>query len=367
MALLLPQTQARAVSGKPSVSAQAAVLMDADSGRVIYGLNENQTLLIASTTKIMTALIAIENCNLKDTVNIKREWTLAEGSSMYLQAGETYTVEELLYGLMLASGNDAALALACHTAGTVEAFAELMNMKAAELKMTGSHFVNPHGLNQKGHYSTAADMGLLASAAMKNKLFYKIVSTKHAVIKGISYTNHNKLLWLYDGAVGIKTGYTKEAGRALVSCATRGETTLVCVTLNAPDDWDDHKRLLDWGFLNYKTVKAESCRFQVEVISGTKQTADVICNEDLSLFLEAGQDARIEACLPKFVYAPVRQGEKAGELRIVCEDRVLGSADLVYEASVFVDESIPLNFWEKVKWSWFFANKHGYSNFYPIY
>ena len=365
--LTLAQTRAEAVNAGPSVSAQAAVLMDMDSGRVIYGRNENEKLLIASTTKIMTALIALENCRLEDKVSIKHEWTLAEGSSMYLKSGETYTVKELLYGLMLASGNDAALALACHTAGTVEAFAELMNKKAAELKMTGSHFTNPHGLSQKGHYSTAADMGLLAAAAMKNSCFAEIVSTKQAVIKGSSFTNHNKLLWLYEGAIGIKTGYTKDSGRALVSCARRGDTTLIFVTLNAPDDWDDHARLLDWGFENYKTIRADGCNYQLEVISGTAQTVGLKCSQSLSLFLEAGEDAIIEACLPKFVYAPVRQGDKAGELRIICGDKVLKSADLVYETSVPLDESIPLTFWERVKWSWFFAVRNGYYNSYPIY
>ena len=195
-----------------AISAQRAILMDACTGRVLYEKQADTQSLIASTTKIMTALVVCEQCNVLDRMKIPKEAVGIEGSSMYLQEGEVLTVQELLYGLMLHSGNDAAVALAIYCGGTVEGFAQLMNDKAHRLGMDSSHFVNPHGLDAPGHYSTARDMAVLAAYAMENPIFRQTVSTKTVHAGTRSLRNHNKLLWQVEGADGVKTGYTKAAG-----------------------------------------------------------------------------------------------------------------------------------------------------------
>ena len=250
--------------------------MHPETGTVLYEKNADERLGIASTTKIMTALVVLEHCALDEPVEILPEYTAVEGSSMYLRAGETYTVEELLYGLMLVSGNDAAVALACHTAGSVAAFADRMNDKARALGMTNSAFQNPNGLDADGHYSTARDMAKLTCAAMENETFRTIVSTRSTVVNGKTLVNHNRLLRSYDGAVGVKTGYTKTTGRTLVSCAQRGTTQFVCVTLSDPDDWNDHTHLLDWAFENYeyRCVAGDTPVYAVPVLSATAEETE---------------------------------------------------------------------------------------------
>ena len=203
-----------------AISAQCAIMLDGQTGRVLYEKNADQRSLIASTTKIMTALVVCEQCNVLDRVRIPKEAVGIEGSSMYLKEGEILTVQELLYGMMLHSGNDAATALAIYCGGTMEGFAQLMNDKARALGMGDSHFVNPHGLDSPEHYSTARDLGTLAAYAMNNPIFAKTVSTKTITIGQRFLRNHNKLLWQVDGADGVKTGYTKAAGRILVSSAS---------------------------------------------------------------------------------------------------------------------------------------------------
>ena len=228
------------------LSATAAILMDADSGEVLYEKDAGRRMRIASTTKIMTALVALERARLTDTVTVTKDH-MVEGSSMYLKPGETVTVEELLYGLMLCSGNDAALALA-DCCGGLEAFVAAMNDKAAALGMTGTSFANPNGLDDENHYSTARDMAVLAAYAAKDPTFRRICSTRTATVGGRTMTNHNKLLSQVEGCIGMKTGYTKAAGRTLVSCAERQGRRLVAVTLCDGNDWADHKVLYDLGF-----------------------------------------------------------------------------------------------------------------------
>ena len=232
----------------PAVSAASAVLMDAETGRVLYAHNEQEPRAIASTTKLMTALVAVESHpDLSEVVTIRPEWTGVEGSSMYLKPGETVTVEELLYGLMLCSGNDAALALtAC--AGGPEPFVALMNEKAAALGMTRTSFANPNGLDAEGHYSTARDMAVLATAAMEEPTFRRICSSRSVTIGQRTMENHNRLLRQVEGCIGLKTGYTKAAGRTLVSCAERCGCRLIAVTLRDSDDWADHAALYEYGF-----------------------------------------------------------------------------------------------------------------------
>lgn len=229
----------------PENTAAAAILMDADSGRVLYEKNAREERLIASTTKLMTALVAVESHpDLQETVAIKKEWLDVEGSSIYLKEGERLTLETLLYGLLLQSGNDAAVAIAGFCAGDVESFVAWMNQRAKDLGMSQTQFKNPNGLNQEGHYSTAFDMATLARACMKDPIVSKIVATRSIFLEGRSFTNHNKLLWQYSGCVGMKTGYTEMAGRILISSAIRDGQTLIAVTLSDPNDWEDHKNFM---------------------------------------------------------------------------------------------------------------------------
>jgi D-alanyl-D-alanine carboxypeptidase (penicillin-binding protein 5/6) len=342
----------------PGISAKAAILCLPD-GRVLYESNADARMLIASTTKIMTALVVLENCAPDEVVKVTAKSTAVEGSSMYLKPGEELTVEELLYGMLICSGNDAAHALALHTAGSIEAFAELMNNKAAELGLENTSFRNPHGLDEEGHYSTAADLAKIASAAMGHELFREIVATKNKVVAGRSLVNHNKLLWSYEGAMGVKTGYTKAAGRTRVSSAEREGFTLICVTLCAPDDWDDHMKLYDWAFSQYNMHSIsekgrEYCR--LPVISGVAESVGVRCSEDFSLLLKNGDGLETKALLPKFVYAPVREGEIAGSIEVSVNGEVVKTIPLVYSESVEQDEKIKLDFWGRIKRWWILGN-----------
>ena len=243
-----------AVTEAVEVSAAAAVLMDADSGRLLYEKNGEKRMLIASTTKLMTALVALEQGGLQQEITVTGGH-MAEGSSMYLRPGEKLTLETLLYGLLLSSGNDAALAVTECMGGAVP-FVARMNEKAAELGMENTHFANPNGLDDEAHYSTAEDMAKLAAAAMDDPVLRRVASTKTARIGGRTLTNHNKLLSRVEGCVGLKTGYTRAAGRTLVSCAERDGVRLVAVTLQDGDDWNDHASLYEQGFRVLRPVKA---------------------------------------------------------------------------------------------------------------
>ena len=237
----------------PAVSAASAVLLDAESGRVLYAKDENTPRAIASTTKLMTALVAAEylDGDLSGRVEIKPQWTGIEGTSLYLEAGEESDIKTLFYGLLLHSGNDAAVALAGICGGDVETFVGWMNQRAQDLGMTNTHFSDPNGLGDADHYASALDMAKLGAACLKNPTVAQILATKTITLEGRQLTNHNKLLWQYEGCTGMKTGYTRQAGRTLVSSAQRDGQTLICVTLNDRDDWNDHKSLLDYGFANY--------------------------------------------------------------------------------------------------------------------
>ena len=243
-----------AVTEAVEVSAAAAVLMDADSGRLLYDKNGEKRMLMASTTKLMTALVALEQGGLQQEITVTGGH-MAEGSSMYLRPGEKLTLETLLYGLLLSSGNDAALAVTECMGGAVP-FVARMNEKAAELGMENTHFANPNGLDDEAHYSTAEDMAKLAAAAMDDPVLRRVASTRTARIGGRTLTNHNKLLSRVEGCVGLKTGYTKAAGRTLVSCAERDGVRLVAVTLQDGDDWNDHASLYEQGFRVLRPVKA---------------------------------------------------------------------------------------------------------------
>ena len=320
-----------------AMSAEQAILLDGLSGHVLYEKNPDEQSLIASTTKIMTALVVCEQCNVLDRIRIPKEAVGIEGSSMYLQEGEVLTVQELLYGLMLRSGNDAAVALAIYCGGTVEGFAELMNDKARSLGMKDSHFVNPNGLDAPEHYSTARDLATLAAYAMDNPIFYKTVSAKNVKVGERYLTNHNKLLWRVEGADGVKTGYTKAAGRILVSSATRQGRRLIGVTINAPDDWNDHSSLLDEGFRQYRPARIVTKGdpvATVEIAGGQAGSVRLIAAENFEFSLAEGETAEFVPSGPGFVYAPVVLGADAGFAHIRIGGKTVGKIPLVYGETV---------------------------------
>jgi D-alanyl-D-alanine carboxypeptidase (penicillin-binding protein 5/6) len=231
------------------------IVMEADKMEVLKSYNENAKLPMASTTKIMTALIVIENCKLDEKVTIPAQAVGIEGSSIYLREGEVLTVEELLYGLMLRSGNDSSVALALYVAGSVENFAIMMNIRAESMGLTNTHFVNPNGLHDDNHYTTSFDLGTIACVAMQNPIFRNIVGTKTTVIAEGESTrylkNKNKILYNYEGGNGIKTGYTKKAGRCLVASAERNGVTMISVALNRSAMFEECSSLLDYAFENF--------------------------------------------------------------------------------------------------------------------
>lgn len=327
-----------------AVSAKAAILMHADSGRVLYEKNADEHMLIASTTKIMTAIVVLEHCDLDDLVEVDSRSAGIEGSSMYLKAGESYTVEDLLYGLLLVSGNDAASALALHVADSMEEFAELMNAKAAELGMTESSFKNAHGLDEEGHYSTARDMAKLAAYCMGNEDFARIAGTVSHTVGEQTLVNHNRLLREYDGCLGLKTGYTMAAGRTLVTCAERDGARYVCVTLNDPDDWDDHKALYDWAFANYSFAEVipAGLSYEVPLISGAEMTAPAETEGAAYALIQNGESYDMELELPAFAFAPISEGERAGRAVACSDGQEIASVRIVYSEDVEVDRELKL-------------------------
>ena len=342
--------QAHAFADAPEPSAHSAILTCADTGDVLYEKNADEPMLIASTTKIMTAIVVIENTDIDSAVEIKPEWCGAEGSTMYLQAGQRYTVRQLLLGLMLASGNDAAVALACNTAGDIDSFAAMMNEKAAELGMTNSSFKNPNGLDEDGHYSCARDLATLAAYCMENEDFADIVSRGSCTIGDLTFINHNKLLWNCEGCIGVKTGYTIAAGRTLVSCAQRGGMRLVCVTLNAPDDWDDHISLYDWGFSNYSLtrISPDSFSASIPIIASECRTGKLVPDGSITLLTDRGSEVTAKLEIPRFAYAGAFAGEKAGTVKLFVNGELAAQEDLVYTEDAPVNKDERLSAFERV-------------------
>ena len=345
------------------VSARGAVLIEASSGEVVFGQNRNARLPMASTTKIMTALVALENLPIETVVTVTAEAVGVEGSSIYLTEGERLTLEQLLFALLLESANDAAVAIAVAVAGSVEAFAALMNEKAAELGLTNTHFVNPHGLDHEQHYTTAHELALITRAALENPVFRRICATERMTIplrgeEGVRLLlNHNKLLDSYEGCIGVKTGYTKRTGRCLVSAAEREGVTLIAVTLNAPDDWRDHTAMLDYGFGLYRCITLCEPAFYsapLWTVNGTREYVMAENTDTLTAILR--RDHGAVTCiveLPRFVFAPVQNGETLGVLRFYEElrdgsRRELGSVPLCAAYSV---ESIVYekDLWERIR------------------
>ncbi len=357
--LLLPLPTAKA-AGEPGVSAQSAILISGDDGTVIFEKNAHERLAMASTTKIMTALLTLEEAERSGdpVIDITEEMVRVEGSSMGLQAGNRLTLTNLTSGMLLASGNDAANAAALYLGGSQEGFAELMNTRAREIGMTETNFVTPSGLDDEEHYSTAYDMALLGREAMGNEEFARIAGSSTLQVEfmepeqKVSYTNHNKLLRIYDGCIGIKTGFTKKAGRTLVSAARRDGTTLIAVTLNAPDDWDDHMAMFDYGFETVKTVQmgGEALPETLPVAGSDKQGIGLRMGQKLNMTLpiEQAQEVESRVLLPKFLYAPVRAGEKVGRVQYLMGGEEIYSVPIIAAEEAGALVMPERGFWEKV-------------------
>ncbi len=294
---------------------------------------------MASTTKIMTAIAALENADVNSIATVSNNAYGVEGSSMYLALGEKLSLEDLLYGLMLVSGNDAATAVAEHVSGTVQDFANLMNEKAAEIGALNSNFTNPHGLSDENHYTTALDLARITAYGLKIPKFREIVSTKSKSIpwKDHDYNrklvNHNKFLNLYDGCIGVKTGFTKATGRCLVTAVEKNGMCLVCVTLNAPDDWNDHRALYDSAFSAYRPqlLKANSdILLSAEIKGGTKKTVDLVPQNDIYLPVKEGEESKINISCEAFegLEAPIKKGDVLGKLIVKIDSEICGEFPL---------------------------------------
>lgn len=345
VALMMTAVPAGAEEGAPALSAASAILMEAESGRVLYQKEADVQRPIASITKLMTALVAVEcGIPLDEPVAVRAEWTGAEGSSMYLRSGEELTLRTLLYGLLLVSGNDAAVAIAGYCAGKTETFVEWMNHRAADLGMEHTHFSNPNGLHAEDHYSTAYDMALLAREVLNNQVLAEIVATKSTQIGTRYLTNHNKLLWRYEGCIGLKTGYTDSAGRTLVSAAERDGMRLIAVTLKAPDDWDDHTALLDYGFSHYRLhtlARAGKVVGAVRVTGTLMSTVPVATADEVRYPLSGTESVRAELHLAETVDAPVSPRTIAGELIFFLEGQEIGRSYLTYQEERLPDRAPP--------------------------
>lgn len=337
-----------------SVSARSAIVMVAATGEVLFSKNEREKRGVASTTKIMTAVVALENANLADKVIASETAITVEGTSIGLQKGNEVNLHTLLYGMLLESGNDAANVTAELVSGDKIAFAELMNDKAKQLGMFDTSFKNPSGLPEKDHYSTAYDMALLGSYAVKNPVFRSICSSKRYTAEISNPThettlyNHNKLLNKYDGAFGIKTGFTKAAGRCLVSAVEREGITLVAVTLNAYDDWNDHIKLYDYcfGLLSVNEIDLSMAVSDIAVVNSKKSTISLRLLKNLYVpYYKTIPEYEITYYIPRFVYAGIRKGDYIGWAEVYTK-----SGMLVDKIFIVAGESAPVmqtNFIEK--------------------
>lgn len=310
----------------PAVSAQTAVLIEANSGEVLYEKNAGEKAYPASITKIMTALLAIENCDLDKIVKVSGNAAGVEGSSIYLEKGEKISLRDLVYGLMLRSGNDAAIAISEAVGGSTEKFVMMMNKKARELGALNTHFMNPSGLHDPEHYTTAKDMAIISRAAMENEEFKKIAATKNWVTdrgegKYNYFYNKNKVVYQYNGGTGIKIGYTKVAGRTLVASSERDGMALICVVMNAPDWFQDTYKLMDYAYCQYESVRIAVGSTPIKatkIQGGSKNFAFIGLKEDVLCPIKKNSDSKItiEYVLPDSQKAPVSRWQEAGKLKI---------------------------------------------------
>lgn len=325
-------------NGNAYADAAAAIVIEAKTGRVLYAHNEAKPLPMASTTKIMTALIALENCDLDEIVRTGKNAFGVPGTSIYLEAGEELTMGQMLYGLMLASGNDAAVAIAEHVAGSVEDFCTLMNARAQQIGCMNTHFVTPHGLPADQHYTTAHDLALITRQAMQNPVFRQIVSSQRATIPWMNHpyervlTNKNRLLSTYNGALGVKTGYTRAAGRCLAFSAERDGLELIGIVLNSPDWFEQAARLLDQTFSNFEmhtALESGTVVRTLPVSGGVLEEVDVIVSEDVAAPILKGSQVQLMISLPDTLEAGFEQDAQVGWMALESEGETLCSVPLI--------------------------------------
>ena len=326
----------------PTVSAKYAAVVEIKSGSLICGKGENERASMASTTKIMTALLLCELADLDAEITVTEEMVTVEGSSMGLRAGDKVHFIDLLYGMLLASGNDAANATAIAIAGSVENFAILMNKRAEQIGMSNTHFVTPSGLDDSEHYSTAYDMALLACEALCNEDFSAACSSASKRLEygnppySRTLTNHNKLLKMYDGCIGVKTGFTKKSGRCLVSAAEKDGKGVVAVTLNAPDDWNDHIAMLDYGLSQLETrqLVTPELRTDIPVVGGDKEYVECcFSTPTASLKSEDFYKVSTKITVNDILFAPLNEGECVGRVEWTINGRTVASSDIVLLSS----------------------------------
>jgi D-alanyl-D-alanine carboxypeptidase (penicillin-binding protein 5/6) len=327
----------------PDVKAQSAILLDAKTGQVLYEKKIHTRSAPASTTKIMTAILAIESGRLDDVVKVSMRAAATRGSSMYLYSGQTLSLRELVTGLLMRSGNDAAVAIAEHLAGSVDAFAEMMNRKALIIGATNTHFRNPHGLSTPGHYTTAYDLAVITRYALANPVFAEIVNTKETTIewqdrkgreRDVNLRNTNRLLWMLEEADGVKTGTTNEAGPCLVSSATKGNHKIIAVVLHDHSRWYDSMQLLKYGFDNYDLYDFASrsdILADIPVEGGLADSVGAEIIEPAALVVKADdyKFVTVEVNLPEKIKAPVYQGQKLGEIIFFIGDKAVKTIDIV--------------------------------------
>ena len=336
----IPIANATAKITAPSLSAESAVLIDASSERIICQKNAHSPMAMASTTKIMTALVAAECYELDQEVSVSAEAVGVEGSSIYLFAGERMTMRDLISAMLLESANDAAAAIAIEVGGSIEDFCDMMNERAKKMGLTSTHFKNPHGLFDEEHYTTAYELAKIAAEALRNEEIKEIVSTKKITITPIEGNvrvlyNHNKMLSMYEGAIGVKTGFTKKSGRCLVSAAERDGLLLIAVTLNAPDDWNDHKKLLDTGFdsfLSLPLTKAGKVCHMLDVVGGDAYSLPLVYKDTLNVTLPKEESERLRCVIElynRFEVAPIRAGKTVGRAAFYLGDELVASTELI--------------------------------------
>lgn len=327
-----------------SVAAQSAALLCVDTGEFLFLKNSEQKLPMASTTKIMTALLTLESAADNDKVVTFKKEMIAEGSSMGLKFGYKLRLSDLATGMMTVSGNDSANAAAIAISGSLDKFAELMNKKAAALNLSNTSFVTPSGLDDENHYSTACDMAHLMEYAMQNEDFAALVRQKSAKVDfeypedlSVTYTNHNRLLSLYEYCTGGKTGYTKRAGRCLVTAAERDGKHLIAVTLNSGDDWNDHIKMYNYGFSCLETLHYDDTAYHtsVPVVGGVCDDVKVGAYSSFDCVVKREDKDKIEreVCLPQFVYSPINSGDTVGRIVYKLDGEVIASNDLIAEQS----------------------------------
>lgn len=337
------------------VSAKASVLINGDTGEIIYSKNSREKLPMASTTKIMTGLLLCEYGNFEREITVTADMLRVEGSSMGLLPGDRVTLHDLLYGLMLASGNDAANVIAYILGGSIDGFVEQMNNKAKQLGLKNTHFATPSGLDADDHYTTAYELAILTKYALQYEELSKAVSTEKATLNygnppyKRTLTNHNKLLKLYKNSVGVKTGFTKKSGRCLVSAAKSDGKYVIAVTLNAPNDWQDHIKLLDYGFSSIKQTRYSPMvnSYVLPVVNGEKENIKVEIEPFIVNSLET-ENISCQVYLPQFLYAPVNKNDVLGKVVYFQGGTILAERELLANTQITVSNK-PLNAFDIIK------------------